>query len=394
MEKQTNELLPSPKSRRVNLLVDVLRTPDGKIDTQANVREHEKYERDHPTMIDMIGQIKQHAEQFGFPGLKEPIMFHEVPDPEFPDDKKRFKLQIVKGHRRAHALEFLASEEKNGKYVENVPAIVYPHLTERQFISMLLDHGDQLPLDKVEAYIAIKRALSFGRTHAEIATNYRPLLEKLSPLTDDQRKDMTRADGSLDPNKLRDRYRGTIQGFQRVFECPTVVETAVMEKLRGKTKWPTDKQVGELHSAHKEDQKEDPTVTPDRPGRRFTEKWEAIQAAVEKAREEGSNAPKSTAMKNRKTVDSMIASSRSILFKIQLLFITNDARVSEEGYKKAENKLVALESKFSETDLKELREILGVKPVATGTVLDKAPEQSAPPVEQSAQPVEQTGEQA
>jgi hypothetical protein len=356
-QKDEATMQPLPKSKtRVVKLSQILRTPDGKIDHSANVREDIAYTlADLQPLIDSIAETRT---ELGGSGIKDrPVMM------ETKDDKD--VLQIIQGHRRLHAYEIVVGGNMDATF----EAVVYPYLERAQFISLLMDHGQRKNLNQVETYYAICRAYEYGLNQKSIAIEVRPLLEAISPLTDKQKADIGDTSTDVGRQKLLDRYRGIVQNHIRAFELPPVVGDAWVKKQRKEQSWPATNELIELHQTFMgEKNASNNLYNRTNPGPKFLERWKKIVDAREAAEANGTRS-KSTGMKNRKDLEEL--AKRSDLFAVRLVtrYILNE--ITDEQYRTGIKVQAELEAGMTE----EQKQLL----LKTFMTDEKKPEEQKPP---------------
>lgn len=239
------------------------------------------------------------------------------------------KKYPLKGFRRVGAftlasqrgLKYSETAPEAGKPMDHILAYVYEDLTERERTELLLDHGQRKGLSKVELQNAFERAFVAGYSEKEIVTLLYTLLVQHYP------PDRVIGDG-LEGEQLAAKrleyYKGVLQTAKRAANAPTVLREAYYKKLRGEQKWPSNSELVDLLSIHNKEATENPLLSRDKPGPKFTEKFNAVKTARESST---GNAPKSASMRNRGQVEDSLKIMECPVSKVYLMIQLGDIPV-------------------------------------------------------------------
>lgn len=244
------------------------------------------------------------------------------------------KLYPLKGFRRCEAmkqaatrgLKFETSAPDGGKPMDRILAIVYKDLNPRERTELLLDHGQRKGLNKVELQNAAERAFNATYSDKEIVTLLYGLLDSLYPANRKVDEDKNTGEKLVGDKLAQARfeyYKGVLQTMKRIWKAPSVMRNECFKKLRGEQNWPTNTEIIDLVSIFDKEVELNPMHSKEKPGPKFTEKWDAIVKTKKEADLNGTRS-KSASMRNRQQVEESIKNLNSPISKFFMLVQLGD----------------------------------------------------------------------
>lgn len=260
------------------------------------------------TAITMADNVRLQS-RYNLPPLLEDIRVNGLKTP-ISVYKKGDVFPTLQGHRRVSAMQLLKKtdtarfEELFGK---GIPCIVQDISDPRDIARFKVDHGNELALsDPYEVQKCANMLFKVGFKELEVVVELHGLMERISPMKADRRKEIEAIEDKPKHDKaLLDYRRGAVQNLHNAYRCPFIVMAALEHRATGEPVEGFEKkylpklstsQVTKLWKAHKEDLAEVDEATgaavfnSTRTGPKFRKAWEKCVVTSQKAeadKEEG-----------------------------------------------------------------------------------------------------------
>lgn len=257
-------------------------------------------------------------------GQQDPVTLEQDGDKLYP--LKGFRRCEAMKQAAARGLKFETSAPDGGKPMDRILAIVYKGLNPRERTELLLDHGQRKGLNKVELQNASERAFNASYSDKEIVTLLYGLLDSLYPANrkvDEDKNSGEKLVGDKLAQARFEYYKGVLQTMKRIWKAPTVLRDQAFKKLRGEQNWPTNSEIIDLVSIFEKEVELNPMNSKEKPGPKFTEKWDAVVKTKKEAETNGTRA-KSSSMRNRQQVEESIKILNSPISKFFMLVQLGD----------------------------------------------------------------------
>lgn len=221
--------------------------------------------------------------------------------------------EVLQGNRRGNAcLQIMVEFPKIYKEIfpNGLPCIVHDDITEEEAIRIKTDHGNMVSLtDPMELQLSANMLFDIGAKKVEIITSLAGVMNAISPMKADKRKELEAKERNLElaklsgnPKLVKDcqdelnnfigEYRyGLYQGLQRAYQnAQIVMETKYFIATGTKRKgwmdiempiYLTEGDIYKLHKAFVKDLANDDKYTKLKPGPQFNAAWEKVVKKAE-----------------------------------------------------------------------------------------------------------------
>jgi hypothetical protein len=274
--------------------------------------------------INILKGIETLQDSISANGLMVHPMVHEIGGGLF---------KMIRGNCRLTAIARIKEENPvrfNELFGKGVPCQVVSDVTPEEVIELTLDHSDSRPLtDPHELQRSANMLFSIGKTEADVAVTLAGLIDAISPMRPDNRKELDALKAKTaeavksgnaaavelckraEKDYLFNYRRGFVQNLHNIYRCPEIVMASLYYKATGEkpakfkdVELPpvTTAQAVSLYKLHNDDCKElDPATGMSKfnkaiTGPKFNEGWDNIVAKAKAALEKGPGEPKPKAM--------------------------------------------------------------------------------------------------
>lgn len=258
---------------------------------------------------------------------------------------------MIQGSRRLYNLNILAKAgvedprtcktaddgtiiRGTGKPFSMIEVDLYEGLTDHEIKDMMTDHDTVRGLSRAEVQLSIEGLLDSTPKYneREIVNKLMPSLVKLYP----PKREIVPISKDNGVDALNN-WKGVIDTAKRRFYAPVKLHDLGMEVLRGKQKWPSNKEIYEGVKIFEKAKNSDTTglISRSNPGAEFDAWYERlVDAHTPKEGELGTEGkPKSISMWNRQQVEEKVKTCVSPFANWFMLMIVRDPRVIEDAFK-------------------------------------------------------------
>jgi len=286
--------------------------------------------------------IPQLAESLALEGQSTPCILQKIGEKYLP----------WQGFRRCSAVKYNAErgviDPMTGKpFTEVLAFVINEELSIKDQFALLLDAGNTRLLNKVEVFYAAEKARQVWSTEAQIAIALRGLLDSQFPVKDPSVLE--------NPEEYANYRKGVVQNLLTAAKSPVVLRDAYVEKLRGKQKWPSERDVRKLEKDFRTEMEADKTnkISRQKPGKEFMKTWNAYVADQKAAATNGSK-PKAVAMMNGDEVQTAKNACDSRILKTVMAIVKR--QIPQEHLPKLDALLVDIEA--GKADVTNITKIL------------------------------------
>jgi len=264
-----------------------------KFDPAFNVRPVSEYETDKWGAEDLVPKLRATR---GVPKTR----------PAFHLDTDTGELTILRGNRRWIARSILRAQDPKDSNYQFIEAHIYRDLTPEQRARLKMDHAaSELKLSKLGLYNSVVECKDIGLSEKDTISFLR------GALNDSHSADKNPGKPN-DSDEVFGQYRGVIQNYRRANDI-NVVEEALVKRLKDPSiSFPSQRVIGECHTAWLEDRKENKMlgkiVTPET-APKFFEAWNKASEAASDAAAKGGKKAKATSAYNGQQIKGLAVKS-------------------------------------------------------------------------------------
>lgn len=262
------------------------------------------------------------------------------------EDGKVLEAITLQGNLRHKAVEELHNrgllDPKTGKVFDSLEVLLHPigSLTDVEIHNYIHDHSNVTDLDRFETYKTFCNHFRANLSDEQMLISSGALLERNFFGGNTEIPTTKVADGKggftdvIDYTAWASKKRGRIQHLERIFRAPTVMRLAGEEQLKGGRNLMKDTDVRDLFKIFRDEMKEandgklidkgiaPESITVDKPGPKFTEKWAQLLRQRAEAEAKGIRS-KGIAMLNNAAVTKMKDNATSGFIKAILNIVLN-----------------------------------------------------------------------